>query len=305
MEYLIVSTAVVDQISYPNTKEKILSIGGAGFYAYSGARIWSKSVNLVCGKGKDFDTVIKPYFIKDMISDQCMFNLDLPTPTTKVEYDTTGERVETPVYGSTHYQKFVANIEEIEQHCKTIKGLYIFKEAEDVEFWEKLIELKNKYNFKILWEISSDSTKESNLDLIKRLSKNIDVFSINKKEAMSLFNCEDENLEERFKQFNFDLVFFRKGAKGASLISKREIVFAPSCNKFALIDPTGAGNSSSAAVLVGYCENKSLLEIGLMGSISAGFIISQNGAPLTHSKEITEKAHKLLNEELKGKTYVR
>ena len=305
MDYLIVSTAVVDQISYPNKKDNILSIGGAGFYAYSGARIWNKSVNLVCGKGNDFEKVIKPYFTKDNISDECMFKLDLPTPTTKVEYDESGERIETPVYGAIHYQKFVADIERIEQHCKNIKGLYIFKEAEDIEFWTKLFELKKKYKFKILWEISSDSTKESNLSLIKTLSKEIDIFSINKTEATSLFNCKEMEVEEKFKQFNFDLVFYRKGAKGATLISREDKVFAPSVDRFTPIDPTGAGNSSSAAVLVGYCENKSLLEIGLMGSISAGFIISQNGAPLTQSNEISEKAIKYLQEELKEENNVR
>ena len=305
MDYLIASTAVVDQIFYKDIVDSVLAIGGAGFYAYCGARIFSDSVRLTCGKGSDFDQTIKPDFVKDQINDENMFALDLPTPRTIVKYKDDGERVETPVYGVEHYQKFVSSVSEIEKHCKNIKGLYIFKEAENIAFWSSLIELKKKYNFKILWEVSSDTTIPKNLDLIKSIAANIDIFSINKTETMSLFDCSEIECEDKLQNLDFDTVFYRKGASGASMINKERVVFTPSIDSFKPVDPTGAGNSSSAAVLVGYCENKSLFEIGTMGSISAGFIISQNGAPLTSSPEIREQANEYLVQQTKGFSDVR
>lgn len=305
MNYLIVSTAVIDKISHPNSEKNTINIGGAGYYALAGARIWDIDSFISCGKGKDFNKVLEPIFTMDKIDSSAMFEINLNTPTTLVKYDEIGERVETPVYGSEHYQKFVSNISEIEKHVKDIKGLYVFKEADNEDFFKELEKLKLKYNFKILWEISSDTAIKSNINLIKKYSKFIDVFSINKSECKTLFECEDKDFIENLKALDFDLIFYRQGSKGASLISRKQCEFVPSVDKFKLVDPTGAGNSSSAAILVGYCNNKSLCEIGMMGSISAGYVISQNGAPLLSDGVIRKEAKQILIDEIKKVKNVR
>ena len=282
MQYIIISTAVVDEIHFPGNSTVVEAGGGAGLYAYAGARLWHPSVGLCCGKGKDFSKTLNPLFEKHSIPDSCMFNVHAETPKTIVNYQENGERVETPVYGKDHYELFVAGIDELKVPLFEAKGAYLFKEAEDFAFWEALLSLKKEYGFSLLWELSASSAKPSSLGLVESIASQVEILSLNSSEAQALYGEDEQAVIERLRGLGIPLVFYRRGKQGALMITKDGIVSGPSDFSYALVDPTGAGNSSSAAVLVGFCEKRRPYEIGIMGSIAAGSNISQFGiAPLS------------------------
>nr|WP_319474475.1 PfkB family carbohydrate kinase [uncultured Sphaerochaeta sp.] len=290
MQYIIISTAVVDEIHFPGNSSVVEAGGGAGLYAYAGARLWHPSVGLCCGKGKDFNETLKPIFEKHNIPDSCMFNVHAETPKTIVNYQEDGERIETPVYGKDHYQRFVAGIDELEVPLSEAKGAYLFKEAEDSAFWKALFSLKKEYGFTLLWEMSASSAKPGSLGLVESIASQVEILSLNRSESHALYGEDEQAVIERLRGLGIPLVFYRRGKQGALMITKDEIVSVPSDFSYALVDPTGAGNSSSAAVLVGFCEGKTLYEIGIMGSIAAGSNISQFGIAPLSNQETFDKA---------------
>ena len=75
------------------------------------------------------------------------------------------------------------------------------------------------------------------------------------------------------------MIFLRLGSDGSIIIRNQSITKIPSISCGNVIDPTGAGNSSSAAVLYGYCENYNDYQCGILGSISAAKCIEQFGPP--------------------------
>ena len=295
MKYLFVSTAVLDELHFPDNRPVAITGGGAGLYACAGAGIWDENVHLICGKGDDFETTLSPWFTDNCITTESLFAVQDKTPRNVVTYHSDGEREELPVYGKDHYSKFIAEIQHIEPYCKDCNGLYIFKEADDLKFWEELIHLKKQHGFSILWEISASSTHNELEEQVVEIASQVDIFSINRTEAKKLFDCDENGCIASLSTMGTPLVFYRRGKEGSILIEGGKQVCVPSDNDFVLVDPTGAGNSSSGAALVGYCQGKTLQEIGMMGSISAGYNIQQYGPVSPNGPYIRQHAKDRLN----------
>ncbi|MDR2404471.1 MAG: carbohydrate kinase family protein, partial [Spirochaetaceae bacterium] len=269
MEYLIVSTAVSDEIRFAGSPaaSPLIAGGGAGLYAYSGARLWADDVGLLCGKGNDFADTLGPWFAEHGVSTAAMFPVDAKTPRTLVQYLPNGERVETPLYGDSHYQRFVAGIDQIAPYCPGCRGMYIFREADDALFWDRLLTLKGRYQFVLLWELSAASATPEKREQVLSIASRVDILSINRTEAASLFGCDEEAGPEFLAVAGIPLVFYRRGRDGALMIRSGERITVPPEKSFPVTDPTGAGNSSSGAVLAGCCQGRSPEEAGMMGSI--------------------------------------
>jgi sugar/nucleoside kinase (ribokinase family) len=296
MDYLIVSTAVTDEIRFAGSSaaSPLITGGGAGLYAYSGARLWADDVALLCGKGNDFSDTLGPRFIECGISTAAMFPVDAKTPRTLVRYLSNGERIETPLYGDSHYQCFVAGIDQIAPHCPGCRGMYIFREADDSLFWDQLLTLKGRHQFVLLWELSAASAVPEKREQVISVASRVDILSINRTETASLFDCDEEAAPDRLAAAGIPLVFYRRGKDGALMIRGGERITVPPEESFSVTDPTGAGNSSSGAVLVGCCQGRSPEAAGMMGSIAAGFTIMQHGPAPSERWELREKAIFLL-----------
>jgi sugar/nucleoside kinase (ribokinase family) len=296
MEYIIASSAVVDEIYFTGSsgESPMLCPGGAGLYAASGAMLWAKDVYLLCGKGCDFTDTLGPFFTEQGMSDTAMFPVDAATPRTTVQYLSDGERSETPYFGNEHYQRFRSGIAEIAKHCKGCRGMYVFREATEEPFWEKLLSLKKQYGFSLLWEIHAYSARPELQKAVAAIAAKVDIFSINRTEAKQLFAVEEEECVKHLADIGAPVVFFRRGRDGAFMISGKQLVNVPPETGFPTIDPTGAGNSSSGAVLVGFCQGRTLEEMGFMGSIAAGMTIAQHGPAETGCAALRDEAARLL-----------
>lgn len=315
MNYIVASTAVTDEIRFTagggtDGKEAVVQAveqiaGGAGIYALCGIKLWSDDVLLVTGVGRDFPKLYGTWFRENGISMDGLIYKDEKTPHNIMVYFEDGERSETPLYGADHYKQVEVAPEELEPYIGTAKGVYIFRNH-NPEFWEKILAAKQQSPAKIMWEIANDATKPEHLEEVRSIAVCLDVFSINVTEACKLLGMDTakpvEEVAGMLQGWGIPLVFLRRGSKGALMITPDEIVEVPTVRDVLAVDPTGGGNSSSGAVLYGYCCGFTPEECGLMGSISAAQCLEQYGVPEVFDEGRRAAARKLL-EKMKGNSY--
>ncbi len=278
MDYYICSTSVIDNLHFSNGDVKKNVAGGAGIYALAGARLWHESTKLICGAGNNYAATFSKWYRDNHLAMDYLKFVNEKTPINNVHYFDDGERIEIPEYGKDHYKKFEVTVDDILPLLDHSCGIYIFRNTAS-DFWLPILANHHK-SAKILWEIAADACENDNLPNVREICQSIDVLSINLLEAKKLLQVETEvDAIKELKQLNVPLVFLRLGKKGQTMITEKNTIFVPSFDKGNVVDVTGGGNSSSGAVLVGYCEKRSLLKIGRMASLSASMCLSQYGVP--------------------------
>lgn len=292
MKYVIASTAVTDEIHFADGKRVEIVAGGAGIYALCGVKLWCDEVMLATGVGADFQEIYGEWYEKNHISMEGLIIKDEKTPHTVINYFEDGEREEIPLYGAHHYKKIETVPEDLEKYFETAKGIYIFKNS-DPEYWKKIIEYKESSSAKVMWEIGCDATYPENYKNVKRIAQHMDVFSINLTESRHMMAKDDlKEIIKEYQSFGIPLVFLRRGAAGAVMITPDEVTYVSSQKNVNVVDPTGGGNSSSGAVLYGFCEGFSPEICGTMGSISAAMCLGQYGVPEKITEEMRQEAMK-------------
>lgn len=296
MKYIVVSTAVTDKITLSNGVAQEPILGGAGIYALAGIKVWSDDVKIVTGIGEDFFLEHGAWFDRNNLSTSGLIIKDKHTPRNRIQYFADGEREEAPVYGPDHYRHLKPTAVDVASHCPDVTGIYVFRNT-DIQFWQEMIRLKAQYQFKLMWEIAADVAVPEMLGEVTAVLNHTDIFSINKQEAFTLFcvNQIDDAIHA-LQNLHLPLVYLRIGKEGAYIITPDSTHQIPSIPDVHVVDPTGGGNSSSGAVLVGYCQGKDPITIGIMGSISASFCLAQYGPPPVLDNAIRHKAHQLANQ---------
>jgi sugar/nucleoside kinase (ribokinase family) len=299
MDYAIVSTAVADHIRLPSGEDIGFRLGGAGIYAWSGVRLWTDSCRLITGVGEDFFALFGDWLAASGADREGLLLKDACTAISNIQYLEDGERKETPEYGIKHYLNLEATPDEIAQYAEGAKGVYLFKDLPEV-FWDRLLAYKSELGFRLMWEINADAAKPERYVEVLRRAEACDVFSINRTEAMTLFETASEQRAiGNLVRWGLPMVYLRRGSRGAVVITPRGVEEIPCAPVQQVVDPTGAGNSASAAVLYGFCEDMKPYECGLLGSISASFCIRQYGPPVIDraTMEQAKQLFKLMNKE--------
>lgn len=290
MKYIVASTAVTDEIHFADGKRVETVAGGAGVYALCGIKLWSDDVMLVTGVGADFPSIYGEWYKNNNISMDGFIEKDAKTPHTVIQYFADGEREEMPRYGAEHYKKIETVPEDLKPYFETASGIYIFKNS-NPDFWKEIIKYKENSDSKVMWEIGCDATYPENYENVKKIARHMDIFSINLTESKHMMKKDNiEEIIKEYQDFQIPLVFLRRGAEGAIMITPNEAIIVPSQKNVKVVDPTGGGNSSSGAVLYGFCEGYSPLMCGKMGSISAAMCISQYGVPNRITSEMRQEA---------------
>lgn len=294
MKYTVVSAVVTDEIHFPDGTVKVVP-GGAGIYALAGIRLWSDEVLVVTGVGKDYETLHGPWYRRNNLSMDGLRVKDKKSAYTMIQYFDDGERTETSRYGADHFRMLETTWLELKPHLEHSEGMYIFKNL-DAYFWMQVLKMKKSSHCKIMWEIGADATFPENLEKIRDIAGQLEGFSINYTEAKSLLGTDSlEEMIQEFQNWGTDLIFLRRGAAGAVMITKADWVEVPSQPNVDVVDPTGGGNSSTGGVLCGMVEGCSPEICGRMGSISAAMCIGQYGVP----KQITEGMRNEAKKQLK------
>lgn len=302
MDYIIASTSVTDEIHFAcqeqgdDSREKVKVVaGGAGIYALCGIGAWSRDVLLVTGVGRDYEELYGSWYEKNQFSMEGLLVKDEKTPYTVIQYFADGEREETPRYGAGHYQKIEVTPRELAPYFSTAKGIYIFKNSSR-EFWKEILELKKDSKVTVMWEIANDAVCPENKETVKDIAGKLEILSINAEEAKSLLGTDSlEEIIEEFQSWGLPLIFLRRGAQGALMITPNQAVAVPSETGVSVVDPTGGGNSSSAAVLYGFTQGCDPVTCGHMGSISAALCISQYGVPAVIDESVRRQAKEALD----------
>lgn len=292
MKYIVVSAVTTDEIHFTDGTVKTVP-GGAGIYALCGIRLWADDVTAVTGIGEDYKGLQGAWYEKNGLSMDGLMIKDAKSPYTVIQYFEDGERTETPRYGLEHFQKLETTGAELAPYLtgeNPADGVYIFKNT-DEKFWSDVLELRDGYKGKIMWEIGADAAYPENLNRVHKIACRMDIFSINMTEGKSLFGTDDrEKVIEGLKSWGLPLIFLRQGAKGAVMITPDQTVEVPSQPDVNVVDPTGGGNSSTGGVLCGFVEGYSPEVCGRMGSISAAMCISQHGVPELITEEMRKDA---------------
>lgn len=279
MDYLVVSTAVTDDVYLAGGGHRGRFLGGAGVYALCGIRLWSDSAVLCTGVGEDFQALHGPWFEKNGCSRAGLMVKDPHTAVSTVRYQPDGERVETPPFGPEHYRRLEAAPEELRPFYPGLKGAYIFKDLRP-GYWEQVLADRAAFGFPIMWELNADAARPENLSRVREVAQACGLFSLNRTEASRLLGCtEPEEQAAALLGWDTELIYLRLGGRGAAVIAGGRAVWIPCAPCGAAADPTGAGNSSTAAVLCGWCLGKSPAECGAMGAVSAARCIEQFGPP--------------------------
>lgn len=303
MKYLAMSMVQWDTI-FKSGGEIVKDVsGGAGVYALSGMKIWSDTVGIVSGVGSDYLSAFGSWYEQNQIPIEGLSVLDSHSPRNMVRYHTDDDRDEVSLYGKEHFQKLEPQPRDLIPFLTGVEGVYIFHDA-NLSFWDQIRDLKKRYGFRIMWEISSDSAKAENLEQIRTVLSEDDIFSINRAEATRLFGTD--SIEETiifFEKAFCCSVFLRNGEIGSYVLSRGQCCFVPSCRSINVVDPTGGGNSSSGGAFIGFCKSFLPEKIGAMANVSAAICIEQFGVPPRIDTSCRIRAAELMDEILKDRKW--
>ncbi len=295
-KYAVISTLVRDEITLANGSFAGEHLGGAGLYALCGAYLWSSRTLLVTGIGSDLLPMHGAWFRKNSISTDGLFVREGPSAVSMVQYAPDGERVETPRYGFSHYASLEAVPGDLEKHAAALQGVYIFKDFGPKGYWDRMLALKQRHGFCLMWELNANVANSASAPRVREIARAVDVLSLNLTEAKSLVGAANaKDAAEALMEWGLPLVFLRMGAAGAMVLANGAAQTVPAIPFGPVVDVTGGGNASSAAVLVGFCEGRPAAECAAMGNISAGLCLGQYGPP-NFTPEVLQKAQQLLNE---------
>ncbi len=95
-------------------------------------------------------------------------------------------------------------------------------------------------------------------------------------EMFGLSGSDEKIIQKLIDRFELDLAALTRGGDGSMLISKNEILEHPGI-KVDIVDTVGAGDSFSAAVVMGMLEGKTLTEINESANLLAAKVCTNHG----------------------------
>ncbi|MDO4489345.1 MAG: PfkB family carbohydrate kinase [Eubacteriales bacterium] len=308
MDYIVAGYNMLTDIYYADGST-VLNTPGGSFYSASGVKYWRDSVAYVGTAGPDFDENYLEWFENNKI--ECLVKKCLPhTLKYTLNYRPDGIWSEECTYGE-EYETMAKDIGRItpamlgEAIDSNTKGIYI----------EASLSAKIADNFKevkalipngiLMWEINGDDLRnpEAKAAINERIAQ-VDAFSLNFDEATGFFGTDDKDaILKGLSSYNKPC-FFRMGELGAGMINGEKIVFAPSSGVDRSVDPTGCGNCSTAAAMIGLAEELGYEETVVMANLAAAACASQFGPFPRVTEETRSEAYGELQGILDKKEFV-
>lgn len=289
MKYVVAGNAVADCITYADGRTTQFLPGGATLFALTGIQLWTDQVLMCGGFGQDYMQSLGQWLDRNPVNREGFHVCDPKHPLNYLYYRDEGGWEGKAAYGAEHYDRLSCDParDGLERFLPDAVGVTTFR-GEDPAFFEQMIALKAKYNFYFCWEIKGDFAVREKLDRVLKLLAYVDAFSINQPEAFSLLDVNtDEKAIAAMQAWNLPLVIYRVGKRGIYIIKGKEVLFAPSYQKYPLVDVTGCGNSSTAAAFYAWCEGMDIYDIASYANVTAGHNIRFSGV-----MELTEEIKK-------------
>lgn len=305
-DYVIAGNAAVDKITFADGTSTGFMPGGATLFALTGIQLWTDSALMCGGFGADYMEHMGEWLVRNRIDRRGFHVRDPRNPLNYLVYRDSGDWYSYTEYGNEHYDNLDCDPQKdhLRDFLGGTKGVYCFR-GDDLSFFSQMAELRAEFGFHFMWEIKATITVPEKLPVIQEILKGVDAFSINRREAYQLFQVTEDGEAIRFLQnLGPELVVYRIGSKGLYIIRGEEVLFAPSCQKYTVVDVTGCGNSSTAAAFYAWCEGMDLYGIAAAANITAAMNLRYQGAmELTpENRQAAQEEKKLLEQQYREGT---
>ena len=298
MEYIVAGYNMITDIYYPDGRVLKGSPGGS-FYSAAGIKMWRDNLAYVGTAGPDFIDFYGKFYADNNI--RTVISEVLPkTLSYDLIYAPDGSWTERCSYGE-EYEAMAKDVgrltpEMFASLCdESTKGIYIeaslsAKIADDFDALKSLLP-----KGKLMWEVNTEdlfdpAKKEAILERIEK----VDIYSVNLHEAKAFFGKETcEEVVSEIQKIGKPC-FLRLGEEGAGLITADSAVFAPPVDVETSVDPTGCGNCSTAAALIGFAEGLPPFDTVMMANIAAGYNARQVGPWPVVTEKTREEAYAML-----------
>ncbi len=295
MKYMAVGSAMINDIYYADGGKLLGQLGGGGLYGTFGLRLWDDEVKFTASAGRDFKTYFGPWFARNNLTTAGVREKLEYSTYFKVEYHPDGRYDETPVNGNfADFGYLSVTPEEISRAAgEDTKGIYLIMDT-DLVRWEEILTYKKRQGFQIMWEINTNRCIPENRKRIETIAPQVEFFSINLPETKSVFGVQTE---EEALQALIGLhtnVLFRVGKKGLYVIMDGQAKFYPTITGEHEVDPTGCGNSSTAAALYAYCEGGDRDMIGTVANVTSAINVQFQGLCQDITPALRDKAKEMV-----------
>lgn len=298
MEYIVAGYNMVTDIYYPDGRV-IKSSPGGSFYAAAGIKLWRDNLAYVGTAGSDFQEFYGSFFGKNAIETHVKACLS-HTLRYDLIYADDGSWTEQCTYGEA-YEAMAKDIGRLTPAMfaplcgADTKGIYL-EASLSAKIADHLTELRALIpNGKLMWEINTEDLFDpARKEAILQRIHEVDIYSVNLHEATAFFHRT--TLAEVIQEIQRlgKPCFLRLGEEGAGLVTCEEAVFAPPVDVAGSVDPTGCGNCSTAASLIGFAEKLPAFDTVMMANISAGFNAKQIGPWPVVDSAVRSEAARLL-----------
>ena len=226
VHYLACGNIMTDQIEDKDGNLSDPKMGGPAFYALAGMRLWTPNCKLVCRAGADYadtygvwmDQNAVPRDSVNVVCEHCTCHV--------LTYQPDGSFLYRSKYGQEMLGYMKTHPEDIDAACagQQVKGIYMAQNTNKI-VWEKLAQVKQKYGFKIMWEMEYapgildwlGMTRQQMQQRIMQGLQVADMWSINHNEASDLFGIpreDDRAIIERLQALPVEMTFYRVGSRG-------------------------------------------------------------------------------------------
>ena len=300
MEYIVAGYNMITDIYYPDGKVIKGSPGGS-FYSAAGIKMWRDNIAYVGTAGPDFYEFYGKFYSDNEIRTE--ISTVLPkTLSYDLTYAPDGSWTECCSFGE-EYEVMAKDVGRLTPEMfaplcdENTKGIYI-EASLSAKIADNFVELKALIpNGKLMWEINTEDLfdPEKKEAILKRIDQ-VDIYSVNLHEGRAFFGKETcEEVVAEIQKLGKPC-FLRLGEEGAGLVTADMVVFAPPIDVATSVDPTGCGNCSTAAALIGFAENLPPFDTVMMANIAAGYNARQVGPWPQVTEAVREEAYALLKE---------
>ncbi len=304
MKFAVGGHASIDRVIDPKGNVVGTNLGGPCLFAYTGIRVFDDNVKPILNSAADFTGYYGEWMTKNHVDDSCIKVVFDKTHAADLIYSEDGS-YDTNINNkdSYHPRQFNygwANLrpEQIEAGCMDVAGFCLFVEPTYDVFWQQLHQAKSKCGFQMMWEIGSGTGTELELQRINAGLRYLkpEMASLNHNESSKLFKTDNiEKIFEEIYKWDLEMFFYRCGNKGSYILTDNKSYFVPviDIDNLPCVDPTGCGNSSTAASMYGWIKTKNPVMTAIIANISAGFNALGAGLIESFDKPQREKAIKL------------
>ncbi len=299
MLYGALGPMMINDVYYSDGSSAKGILGGS-LFALEGFKLWTDDCFMVGRRARDFEQQFGEWFDQNHLTRRALTPIDCDHGIySSVEYRPDGSYLERSLWEDPKFSfsnpDYSPGYRDLAAWAGEARGFYFNLDGEP-EVFKRIHLLKKDNPFICMWEIKTRECRPDFLPVAMELMGYVEMFSINLPEAMSLFSLEsEEECVEAAKALPVEFTLLRAGEKGLWAVTPGRAEFIPIRRYHGPVqDPTGCGNSSTAAALWAWAEGYDSVMTGLIANTTAYYNVMQFGPIARFDPAVREKELALL-----------